>query len=119
MSFEPTVTDASQPRRLLKVLRGIGAIIVVLMSAALWLWSFGGFCQPIDRIPFTIDKPGCFQLSRDFDFADPTGYAITIKADDVSLYFSGHRIQHWQARKPRALESILRAKKGYSSRTER
>lgn len=62
---------------------------VVLVVLALCGIAEGGAPKVIMKVPFTITKPGQYQLGRSFEYTG-TGYAITIAADDVTLDLRGN-----------------------------
>lgn len=51
-------------------------------------------CTTITSIPYTISSSGAYCLSSDLSTSSSTGNAVTINADDVTIYMNGHELKN-------------------------
>ncbi|HET6409348.1 MAG TPA: NosD domain-containing protein, partial [Chthoniobacteraceae bacterium] len=66
--------------------------ILLVISSALWpLLAHAAPPKQILKLPFTIKKPGAYQLSKNLTFSG-TGNAIQVEADDVTIDMKGYTI---------------------------
>jgi hypothetical protein len=69
------------------------ALLVALLTAApAFAQPTGGGCTPITSLPFTIESPGVYCLTRNLVELNGVGNAITVNADDVVLDLAGFAI---------------------------
>ena len=89
--MEPTFTSPLQRcRRTMAAVLAVAGLVTVAPAGA-------ATCRAIDDLPVTLDEPGLYCLTRDFELDMVGGAAIEVRNDRVTIDLQGHLIDNTRA----------------------